>query len=165
MSIFPDILWGALKGIKANLVKKGHFTKKFNICMDPEPMYHMTRAQTSRQNGGFSAMFISGNQIHWAIWFNACTARSSTLSPKRLSTIASARSVSIFLEVSWGALQGIKANLVKNRRFKWSYNVCVDPEPMYHVRRVQTSRQDGGLSAMFISWAIKLCNVSRVALH
>ena len=38
-------------------------------------------------------------------------------------------------------------------------------EPMYHVTRAQTSRQDGGLSTMFISWAIELCDVSRVVLH
>ena len=31
------------------------------------------------------------------------------------------------------------------------------PEPMYHV--TQMSRQDGGLSAMFISWAIELCSL------
>ena len=27
-------------------------------------MHHMTRAQMSRQNGGFSAIFISQNQLH-----------------------------------------------------------------------------------------------------
>ena len=48
---------------------------------------------------------------------------------------------------------------------KKSYNVCADPEPIYHVMRAQMSRQDGGLSAMFILQAIELCNVSRVVLH
>jgi len=33
------------------------------------------------------------------------------------------------------------------------------------VTREQTSRQPGGLAAMFISPLIKLCNISRVVLH
>ena len=75
--------------------------------------------------------------------------------------------MSIFLEVSGGARQGIEANLVlkKTDVFKKSYNICADPEPMYHVTHTQTSRQDGGLSAMFISRAIELCDVSRVLLQ
>ena len=36
---------------------------------------------------------------------------------------------------------------------------------MYQVTRAQSSRQHGGLTAMFISRAIKLCKVSRVVLH
>ena len=36
---------------------------------------------------------------------------------------------------------------------------------MYHVTRAQTSRQDDGLSAMFISQVIELCDASRVVLH
>ena len=33
------------------------------------------------------------------------------------------------------------------------------------MTHAQTSKQDGGLSAMFISWAIELCDVCRVVLH
>ena len=73
--------------------------------------------------------------------------------------------MSIFSEVSQGAPQGIKANLVKNGRLKKSYNVCMDRELMQHVTRAQMSRQNGAFTAMVISWAIELSNVSRVALH
>ena len=40
--------------------------------------------------------------------------------------------------------------------FAWTTN---------NVSRAQTSRQDGGLSAMFMSQAIELCYVSKVVLH
>ena len=68
--------------------------------------------------------------------------------PMDYLSIASARSVSIFSEVLRGALQGIKEHLVKKKTtdgFKKSYNVCVDPEPMYHVIHAQMSRQNGGI--------------------
>ena len=56
---------------------------------------------------------------------------------------------------------GKKVHLQKKR----SHHVCADPKPMDHVMHAQTSRQDGGFSAMFISLAMELCDVSRFVLH
>ena len=79
----------------------------------------------------------------------------------------SARSVYIsrvFLRCSTGkqSKSGIKKKRTSRKK---SYDVYVDPEPMYRVTHALTSKQGGVLSAIFISHAIELCDVSRVVLH
>ena len=47
----------------------------------------------------------------------------------------------------------------EKRTLKKSYNICTDPKLMHHVTCAQTSRQGGGLSAMFTSRATGLCSI------
>ena len=58
-----------------------------------------------------------------------------------------------------------KSGIKKTVVLKYSYNVFPDSEPMHHVTRAQTSRPNGTFSAVFISWAIELCDVSRAVLY
>ena len=48
VSIFSEVLRGVLQGIQANLGKTDVKKKGYNVWADPEPMYHVTHAQTSR---------------------------------------------------------------------------------------------------------------------
>ena len=102
------------------------------------------------------------NQLHWAVWFNAFTARPRVLSPRGTVYPERLPDLCLYFRRFREVLHRESKQIWWKKMFlKKSYNVCADPKPMYHMTHVQLTRQDGGLSAMFISLAIELFDLSR----